>query len=126
MRMLDSDILIDVLRQFAPAENWLNNLTEIPGLSGLVVMELIGGCNNKSDLRHVQRLTGLFPVVWPTEADCRRAFADFAQFRLSHNLGLLDSLIAATAIGQGAMLCTFNVKHFQMLPGLTLEQPYMR
>jgi predicted nucleic acid-binding protein len=44
----------------------------------------------------------------------------------SHHLGLLDALIAATAIGLGASLCTFNAKHFQMISGLTIEQPNVR
>ncbi len=39
---------------------------------------------------------------------------------------LIDSLIAATAIGQGATLCTFNTKHFAAIPGLVTEQPYAK
>ena len=39
---------------------------------------------------------------------------------------LLDSLIAACAIGLSADLCTFNLKHYQAVPGLTTTQPYSR
>jgi hypothetical protein len=35
-------------------------------------------------------------------------------------------LIAATAIGQGATLVTFNVKHYRAIQGLSTEQPYSR
>ena len=45
---------------------------------------------------------------------------------MSHSLGLLDSLIAATAIGLGATLWTFNAKHYKVVPGLVLEQPYKK
>jgi predicted nucleic acid-binding protein len=72
------------------------------------------------------RLVAPLPVVWPTEADCDRALSDFAAYHLSHGLGLLDSLIAACAIGLSATLCTFNVKHYRIIPGLLLEQPYTR
>ena len=126
MRLLDTDVLTDVLRRHAPAEFWLDSLTDSPSIPGLVVMELVNGCLNKDDLRRVLRLTALFSTVWPTEDDCQRALGYFTQFRLSHSLGLLDSLIAATALCLGATLCTFNVKHFAPISGLVLEQPYTR
>jgi predicted nucleic acid-binding protein len=65
-------------------------------------------------------------VVWPTAVDCERAQVDFTTFYLSHSLGLLDSLIAACAIGRGASLLTFNDKHYRMVSGLVIEQPYTR
>jgi len=40
-----------------------------------------------------------------------------------HKVGLIDALIAACAVGRNATLCTFNVKHYQIIPGLSLEQP---
>ena len=51
---------------------------------------------------------------------------DYRVLHLSHNLGLIDSLIAATTLGLGATLCTFNVKHYRGVAGLLLEQPYKR
>jgi predicted nucleic acid-binding protein len=47
-------------------------------------------------------------------------------FYLSHRLGLLDALIGACAVGRAATLCTFNVKHYRVIAGLTTEQPYPR
>jgi predicted nucleic acid-binding protein len=52
--------------------------------------------------------------------------SDFVTYHLSHNLGLLDTLIAACAIGRSATLCTFNVKHYRVVPGLLTAQPYPR
>ncbi len=46
--------------------------------------------------------------------------------KLSKNLGILDALIASTAVGAGETLATFNVKHFKSVPGLTIIQPYKR
>src|ERR671915_587311 len=71
-------------------------------------------------------LVAPLPVVWPTAADCQRALTDFIAYHLSHNLGLLDALIAACAIGLSATLCTFNVKHYRVVPGLVMLQPYTR
>jgi hypothetical protein len=56
--------------------------------------------------------------------DCGRALQDFAAFHLSHNLGLLDALIAHTAVGLGQPLATFNVKHYGVIVTLTTVQPY--
>jgi hypothetical protein len=66
------------------------------------------------------------PVVWPTAADCQRALTNFIAYHLSHSLGLLDALIAACAVGLSATLCTFNVKHDRVVPGLVMVQPYTR
>lgn len=42
------------------------------------------------------------------------------------DLGLLDSLIAETAVGLGAQLATFNAKHYQAVSALRILQPYAR
>jgi len=124
--LLDSDILIDVQRGHPPAVEWFSRLTETPAVPGLVVMELIQAARDANETRKALRLVAPFPVFWPGEADCTRALNDFSSLRLSTGLGLLDALIGATAVGYGATLCTFNVKHYRAIPGLALEQPYRR
>ena len=52
------------------------------------------------------------------------AYQVFASFHLSHNLGLLDALIGATAVGLRQPLATFNVKHYSVMPSLVTVQPY--
>jgi predicted nucleic acid-binding protein len=89
-------------------------------------MELIQGAQNAKQVRDVLRLTAPLPIVWPTTADCQRAPADFTAFHLSHNVGLLDTLIASVAVGLSAELCTFNDKHYRVVPGLVTTQPYTR
>src|SRR3954453_20305407 len=126
MRLLDADVLVDVQRGHAPAVVWFDLLTEAPHVPGLVVMELIQHAQNKRQVKEVLELVEDLPVVWPTEADCNRALADFTSLHLSHRLGLLDALIAACAIGRSATLCTFNLKHYRAIPGLLTEQPYPR
>lgn len=126
MHLLDTDILIDVQRGHPPALAWFSGLREPPSVPGFVAMELIQDARNAGEVRQALRLVAPLPVVWPTEADCARALSDFAILHLSHGLGLLDALIAATSMGRGASLCTFNIKHYHAIPGLTLVQPYRR
>ncbi len=63
MILLDSDVLIDLLRNYPPAVGWFDTLHDNEELmvSGYVVMELIQGCRiswNKKECSVNSRLTG--------------------------------------------------------------------
>lgn len=57
MILLDTDVLIDLLRRYAPAVEWFDALPvdEEIVVPGYVVMELIQGCRNKAEQERVQR-----------------------------------------------------------------------
>jgi predicted nucleic acid-binding protein len=124
--LLDSDVLIDIQRGHAPAVAWFSSLIELPAVPGLVAMELIQDAENKAQVQKARKLVAPFPLIWPTDADCGRALTHFERYHLSHSLGLLDALIAASAVGLAATLCTFNLKHYRVIPDLVTDQPYMR
>ncbi len=126
MYLLDTDVLIDIQRSRPSAVAWFRQLSDLPAVPGYVVMELIQDAQNTGQVRQVLKLTAPLPMVWPTALDCNRALADFTTYHLSHKLGLLDALIAACALGLSATLCTFNVKHYRIIAGLQIEQPYTR
>jgi len=65
MALLDSDVMIDLLREHPPAVAWLSSLgeTEI-SIPGFVVMELLQGCRNNSEQQHVQNSLSPFGVIW--------------------------------------------------------------
>lgn len=123
--LADSDIMVDISRGHPPAVAWLASLGGTPlALPGLVVMELLQGCQNLAEQQRVGRLIRNFVRHWATATDCERALRDFATFRLSHGLDLIDALIGATAVGLGEPLATFNVKHYGVIAGLQTIQPY--
>jgi len=127
MIFLDSDIVIDFLRRYPPAISWLESLgDEKLSLSGYVAMELMQGCNNKIELQQIRKLIANFEVVWATAETCNQALEVFAEYNLSHGLGLIDALIGQTSISLGVPLHTFNVKHYTVIPMLTTVQPYER
>lgn len=126
MDLFDTDVLIDIQRGHPPAVAWFAGLTALPAVPGFVVMELIQDARNTREVRRVMQLVAPLRVVWPSDTDCVRALSDFTAYHLSHGLGLLDALIAACAIGFSATLYTFNVKHYQMVPGLLIAEPYTR
>lgn len=50
MIFLDTDVMIDLLRQYPPATAWLNSLgAEEIVLPGFVAMELIQVCRDKAE-----------------------------------------------------------------------------
>ncbi len=127
MIALDTDVVIDILRSHPPALVWLRQVQgEVLYLPGLVMMEIYQGCRDKRDQRRVVRALTAIPLLWPTPTDCDRALKDFAKFHLSHAIGLIDCLIAHTAIGYGLQLATFNDRHYSCLPQLASVQPYGR
>jgi len=126
-RLLDTDIMIDLQRRHPPALQWFRTVRpgEV-GICGLVAMELVQDARNATEARAADVLIGPLAIVWPSEVACQAAMADFRNLHLSHGLGLIDSLIASTARASGAMLCTFNRKHFAAVPNLICQQPYIR
>ena len=128
MILLDSDVLIDLLRKYPPAMVWFDALQEDEELmvSGYVVMELIQGCRNKVEQDSVQRELAAYGVVWLSQTDCDRALAVFTTYRLSHSAGLLDVLIGQTAVALGAPLHTFNQRHYGFIPGIQTAPPYSK
>ena len=125
--LVDTDVMTDLLRNYPPAIAWLQSLqTTSIGIPGFVAMELIQGCRNRTEQQRVSRFLGSYTLYWPTETDCNHAFADFSQFYLSDNLGIIDSLIAHTAVGIGWPLVTFNRKHYRVIRSLNSIQPYTR
>ncbi|MCY7278253.1 MAG: PIN domain-containing protein [Phormidesmis sp. CAN_BIN44] len=126
MYLLDTDVLIDIQRGHAPAIAWFSGLSDIPNVPGFVVMELIQNSQGIQQVRKAIQLVAPLPIIWATEADCTQALSDFTTYHLSNSLGLLDALIAACAVGRGLTLCTFNVKHYRVVPNLVIAQPYAR
>jgi predicted nucleic acid-binding protein len=117
LRLLDTDIMIDILRGFPPAVTWLGSLTgDAPAL--------IMGCRNKREMDRLLTRLEPFRRYWPGHNDYDRALASLAKGRLSHNLSPFDALIGECAVGLGAVLCTFNSRHFAAIHGLVTDRPY--
>ena len=127
MILLDTDVMVDVLRQYPPAVQWLGALgDETIVLPGFVVMELIQGARSKPEQEAIEKALATHVAVWPSSDACQSALQVFAHQHLSHGLGILDAIIGQVAIESGLPLHTFNQKHYDSIPGLTTAQPYDR
>lgn len=127
MILLDTDVMVDVMRRYPPATDWLASLgAEAVGIPGLVAMELVQGCRDRAEQQQVEAFLRPYVLYWPTQADCERAFDDFSAYHLSHSIGILDALIAETAVGLDVKLATFNEKHYGVVSVLQTDRPYAR
>ena len=127
MVLVDTDVLIECLRGASPAKAWLTSFSqEALGVPGIVAMELLMGCRNQRELDQTQRFLASFNVVFPDASEFERGCNLLVSLRLSAGLGIPDCLIAAMALSRGSRVYTFNLKHFQAVPGLDAQQPYPR
>ena len=127
MILLDTDVMIDILREYPPAINWLRNIEETDiMLPGFVVMELIQGCKSKIEKELLEEKLNIFEIIWPLQDSFQKALNVFSSYYLSHNLGIIDVLIGQTAIAAGIPLYTFNQKHYNIIPNIETVQPYKK
>ena len=127
MLLVDTDVVVDVLRGYPPAVAWLTSLeNEEIGFPGLVAMELIYGCRNSQEQRRLVEFLGAYDLLWPSSETCLRSLELLAEVHLRNNIGILDCLIGQMALDLGQPLCTFNRKHYSHVPGLELVEPYQK
>ena len=127
MILLDTDILIDFFRGHPGCRAWLLSVGAQPlAISVFVAMELYAGCRGKQEQQGLRQQLASYAMLWPDEVSAKAMVPRFADAHLSHSTGILDSLIAATALSNGLDLYTFNQKHFAPFPDLKTIQPYVR
>ncbi|MEW6482344.1 MAG: type II toxin-antitoxin system VapC family toxin [bacterium] len=127
MILVDTDVMIDLLREYPPAVAWLDFLGEEEiVLPGFVVMELIQGCRNKTEQEKVEKELGTYSVVWPSSKICDEALSALVRYHLSHRLGILDALIGQMAVALNLPLYTFNQRDYPAIPKLKTGQPYKK
>lgn len=128
MILLDSDVVVDILRGQPSALGWLSGVSvdEELVLPGFVAMELIFGCVNPADHWATDRFIRICEIAWLNQSGCETAMRMLRHVRPRVALGVLDALIAQTAIELDAPLHTLNARHFRAVPNLAFVQPYRR
>lgn len=123
LTIVDSNVLIDAIRNRQPALRFLEAAADAGAVWSSVVVrsELWIGARSGEDDR-IEDLIGR--IAWH---DVTPSIADHAgrlgaPYRLTHHIGVVDLIIAATAIELGGTVATLNVRDFPMFPGL--QAPY--
>lgn len=124
--VIDTSILIDYMRGHTAATAWLDATRLSVGLftHAIVAAELLKGARDRREQQHIDRFLTRFTVLPATDADSLAGVDLVRQFHLSHSVGVLDCLIAATCVRLGAPVATINSKHFIPIPGLVVVRPY--
>ncbi len=121
--LVDANILVDILRKYKPAENWLASQSDL-GITRVVWLEVIEGADNLAEQQRAITLLNDFELIELTVSDVDWAVRQLIRFRLSHNIEAFDCLIAAPSYRLQLPLLTRNQKHFAPLLGGLAQQPY--
>jgi predicted nucleic acid-binding protein len=120
--LVDTTVLIDLLRGQPAARDYLRTLTTVPFASEVTRVEVLRGVR-AGERDTTERLFDALRWVAIDEAIARRAGELGRRWdRHRPGIALADLVIAATAEHLDAELATTNVRHFPMLP--TLAPPY--
>lgn len=112
--LLDTDVLIDLLRGREGAKTFLREATieAVPACSVISVAEIFAGMHPEERAATLNLLDSL--VILPVSRPIAELGGQFKQRSKSRRLELADCLIAATALIEGAALATGNVKDYPM------------
>jgi predicted nucleic acid-binding protein len=123
-RLLDTDVLIDYLRGRPEAVTYLEGLTNTLAISAITVAELYAGVRDGAERAKLDSFLAVFDIVPVEQEIAIKGGLHRRDYSKSHNIGLADALIAATAELSQATLVTLNAKHFPMLSDV--EVPYQK
>jgi predicted nucleic acid-binding protein len=121
--LLDSSVVVDILRQYPPALAWYSSQTGL-GVSQIVWLEILEGVHDKREQSRALTLLKDFDRVDLTTDDFEWATAQLIRYKLSHNTGMMDCLIASISHRLRLPLYTNNLKHFAPLLGSLAQRPY--
>jgi predicted nucleic acid-binding protein len=120
---LDTATIVDFLRGYPPCEAWLRQQPSL-AVTPIVWLETIEGALNRQAQRKAVALLRHFERVDLTSADFDWSIQKALDLRLSHNVDLMDCLIASVSHRYGSPLYTPNLKHFTPLLGALARKPY--
>jgi len=116
--LADTDVLLDFLRGNEKAVELVRENSETIIVSPITITELYAGARNEKERNDLDSFLALFQTI-PIDGEIAKSAGNLKRdFFKSHNLGMADCLIAATAIASNAKLKTLNVKHFHMFKNL--------
>ena len=122
--LFDTDVLIEYLRGKDEAQMYIDNIQDVIYMSSISMAELYAGVRKGEESRKLEVFIETFEVISLNKNIAKIGGLYRNQYKPSHGTGLADALIAATAKEIGALVITFNTKHFPMLNDVI--KPYER
>ncbi|MDI6735656.1 MAG: type II toxin-antitoxin system VapC family toxin [bacterium] len=126
--LVETTILIDYFRRLQKAIDCLENLRnkgKVILVPRIVSAELFFGCRNTYEEREIENFLLNYVVTIDISVEIMKKGAELKRtYGKSYECGLIDMLIASTALIENAELVTLNIKHFQMIEQLSIVKPY--
>ena len=120
MTLLDTNVLIEILKGNERTRQTVENLDDRLAISSISAMELFYGALNKAESKKLERFVSLFHILHINELISIQAMKLIQTYAKSHGLDIPDSLIAATATVHDCRLMTYNLKDFRYINGLEI------
>ena len=124
--LLDTDVLIDFLRGQTEARDFVASLPREVAVSAVTVAELHVSVREGAERQALEAMLATFLILPLDDDTARQGGLLRRDYGNSHGVGLNDALIAATAQRHTLRLATLNIKHYPMLSGEQLMQPYRK
>ncbi len=124
VQLVDTDVLIDYLRDNPLAVRFLENVQQELLISTISVAELYAGVREGAERTALESFLSAFEVVSVDSSIAERGGLYRRDYFRSHSVSLADALIAATAFVRSATLVTLNRKHFPMISDIRI--PYTK
>lgn len=124
--LIDSDVLIDHLRGSAQATEFLSKVLESHEcyISSITIAELYAGVREGREKDLLDKLIKEFRIAEINESIAKQGGLLRRDYGKSHDVGLADALIAATAQVLHLTIATLNKKHYPMIE--RIQVPYSK
>lgn len=122
--LVDSTVLIHLLRRYTPALTWYEAQTQRLSLTSTTWLEVMQGASSKANQTRYKVLLSQFEVLYLTSADQELGMVHLERFQFSHHIGMNDCLIAAVAYRMQVPLYTHNLRDMTPMLGALAVQPY--
>lgn len=120
MIVLDTNILIEVLKGNPKTVHQVQTLDEALAISSISVMELYYGARDKQEVKKIEKFVSLFTILHLNEAISFKAMQLIQTYAKSHTLDIPDGLIASTVLTHNIELFTYNLKDFKYIEKIKL------
>ena len=122
--LIDTDVLIDYLRDNPEAVQFLEGDRRELLISTISVAELYTGIREGAERQALDGFFAAFDLVPVDSSIAQKGGLYRRDYFRSHAVSLADALIAATASARSATLVTLNRKHFPMVSDIHI--PYTK
>ena len=109
--LLDTNILIEFLKGNKDIAEFIEREQRL-FISVISIFELLRGARDKRERKTIKQFAGAFEVIHLTQEISKEALTIFEGYYPRYGVGILDSLIAASAKDRNLQLITLDRKHF--------------